>query len=156
MISAKASHAADLLQQKLEFANSAIPYLNKVVGEIVSQADEHRSIRQRLEQLDVHRQLTGGDELYSSELKAVELMADELCGRIKNCYRELDQIEGITFSESQPDTIEFPLEVEKGIVHLSWRLGEESIGYWHWSDESKDSRRRIELLVVPTLESLEH
>ncbi len=151
MITAKASHAGDLLQQKLEFANSTIVYLKVVVGEIVHQTEEHRSTRQRLEQLDVHRQLAGGDELYSSELRSVELMADELCGRIKDCYRELDQIEGITFSESEPDTIEFPLKVETGTVHLSWRLGEDSVQFWHWGDESKDSRRPVELLIGSTL-----
>ena len=156
MISARADCGQDYLRGKLEYANSTLPYLSVVVGEIVRLALEHRSIRQRLEQLDVHRQLTGGDEVYSSELQSVERMADELCGRINQCYLELDGVEGITFSAELPDTIEFPFEFENGIVHLSWRLGEEKVSHWHWSDESDDSRRSCETLMEIALQSQEH
>lgn len=156
MISAKADQGQELLNRKLKYANSTLPYLQVVVGEIVRLASEHRNIRQRLQQLDVHRQLTGSDDVYSAELQSVERMADELCGCIEKCYLELDGVEGITFSAEVPDTVEFPFEFENGIVHLSWRLGEDKVGFWHWSDESEDSRRPIDLLIESALHSQEH
>ncbi len=143
----------EVFQRKLKFANSTIPYLNVIVADIVQLAFEHHSIRVRLEQMDSHRRLPGGDEVYSSELKSIKQMADELCDQINECYLELDQIEGITFSTDKPNTIEFPFEVDNGTVHLTWIFGEEQVNGWHWSDETSDSRRPLDQLAASAIQN---
>ena len=135
--------ARDLVASKLSYANSTIPFLNAVVREIDQLACEHQSIRTRLTSIDLHRHLDGNTDLYSEEIKAVEESADHLCVRLTECYREMDQVEGISFDASAPTFVDFPFETQFGSIHFCWKLGEERVAHWHWSDETCESRRPL-------------
>lgn len=147
MISAKENQlpdfARDKVTAKLVYANSTIPFLTVVVKEIDQLANEHSSIRTRLGAMDLHRHLDGNEDLYSDELKAVEESADMLCDRLAECYKEMDQVEGISFDAAEPTFVDFPLQTDDGVVHFCWRLGEPTVAHWHWSNESCESRRPI-------------
>lgn len=148
MISAKENQLPDFVDRelvvaKLEYANSTISYLSVVVKEIDLLAEEHRSIRTRLGEIDLHRHLDGNEDLYSDELKAVEESADQLCDRLAECYKEMDQVEGISFDASEPTFVDFPLQTVDGAVHFCWKLGEPTVAHWHWSNETCDSRRPL-------------
>lgn len=133
----------ELVTAKLVYANSTIPFLKVVVTEIEQLASEHRSIRTRLGEIDLHRHLDGNTDLYSDELKAVEDSADQLCDRLAECYREMDQVDGISFDAAEPSYVDFPMESEFGLIHFCWKLGEPAVSHWHWSDEGCDCRRAI-------------
>ena len=111
--------------------------------EIDQLAREHRSIRTRLGEIDLHRHLDGDTDLYSDELKAVEESADELCDRMAECYQEMDQVEGISFDAAEPAFVDFPLQTEDGAIHFCWKLGESKVSHWHWSNEPCESRRPL-------------
>ncbi|QEG21115.1 DUF2203 family protein [Mariniblastus fucicola] len=147
MISAKENQlpnlSRDIVAAKLTYANSTIPFLTVVVREIDQLAREHRSIRTRLGEIDLHRHLDGNESLYSDELKAVEESADKLCDRLAECYKEMDQVEGVSFDAAEPAYIDFPLQTDDGAVHFCWKLGEPTVAHWHWSNESCDLRRPI-------------
>lgn len=147
MISAKENHlpdiSRDLVTAKLTYANSTIPFLAVVVKEIDQLALEHRSIRTRLGEIDLHRHLDGNTDLYSDELRAVEESADQLCDRLAECYKEMDQVEGISFDAAEPAYVDFPLQTDDGAVHFCWKLGEPTVANWHWSNESCESRRPV-------------
>jgi len=147
MISARDNQLPDISRElvtaKLTYANSTLPFLAVVVREIDQLAGEHRSIRTRLTEIDLHRHLDGNTDLYSEEIKAVEESADHLCDRLAECYREMDQVGGISFDAAEPAYVDFPLETEFGSIHFCWRLGESTVSHWHWSDESCDSRRQL-------------
>ncbi len=147
MISAKENQlpplSRELVTEKLRYANSTIPFLTVVVREIEQLAGEHRSIRTRLGEIDLHRHLDGDVDLYSDELKAVEESADLLCDRLADCYKEMDQIAGISFDAAEPTFVDFPLQAEDGTIHFCWKLGEQTVGHWHWSNESCESRRVV-------------
>ena len=147
MISAKENQLPnierDLVAAKLIYANSTIPFLTVVVKEIDQLANEHRSIRTRLGEIDLHRHLDGNEDLYSDELKAVEESADLLCDRLAECYKEMDLIEGISFDASEPVFVDFPLQTDDGAIHFCWKLGEPTVAHWHWFNEPCESRRSI-------------
>ncbi len=147
MVSAKENQlpslAREIVTEKLTYANSTLPFLSVVVKEIDQLASEHRSIRTRLGEIDLHRHLDGKTDLYSDELKDVEVSADQLCDRLAECYREMDQIEGISFDAARPQFVDFPLESDFGLIHFCWKLGEPTVSHWHWSDEGCDARRAI-------------
>ena len=133
----------ELIAEKLAYSNSAIPFLTVVVKEIDQLASEHRSIRTRLTAIDLHRHLDGDTDLYSDEIKAVEESADQLCDRLVECYREMDQVQGISFDAAEPSCVDFPLQTDAGLIHFCWKLGEPNVAHWHWSDEPCESRRPI-------------
>ena len=147
MISAKENQLPQLpralVTEKLMYANSTIPFLTVVVREIDQLAQEHRSIRTRLGEIDLHRHLDGNVDLYSEELKDVEESANQLCDRLAECYKEMDQIEGISFDAADPKLVDFPLQAEDGTVHFCWKLGEPTVAHWHWSNEPCESRRKV-------------
>ena len=147
MISAKDNQlpilSRDVVTAKLLYGNATIPYLTIVVREIEQLAREHRSIRTRLGEIDLHRHLDGDVDLYSDELRAVEESANQLCDRLADCYKEMDQIEGISFDAAEPTFVDFPLQSEDGTVHFCWKLGEPTVAFWHWSNEPCESRRPV-------------
>lgn len=147
MISAKENQlpniSREVVAEKLQYANSTIPFLTVVVKEIDQLAQEHRSIRTRLGEIDLHRHLDGDSDLYSDELKAVEESADLLCDRLAECYKEMDQVDGISFDAAKPTFVDFPLQTDDGSIHFCWRLGEPTVAHWHWSNESCDSRKPV-------------
>lgn len=133
----------DLVTSKLNYANSAIPFLKAVVHEIDQLACEHQSIRSRLTAIDLHRHLDGNADLYSEEIEAVEEAANHLCDRLSDCYREMSQVKGVSFDADNPAFVDFPLETKFGSIHFCWKLGEARVANWHWSDEACDSRRQL-------------
>lgn len=147
MISAKENQlpnlSRELVKEKLVYANSTIPFLAVVVREIDQLAREHRSIRTRLGEIDLHRHLDGNEDLYSDELKAVEESADLLCDRLAECYKEMDQVDGVSFDAAEPTFVDFPLQTEDGVIHFCWKLGEPTVAHWHWSNEPCESRRPV-------------
>lgn len=147
MISARDNQLPDIsrdsVEAKLGYANSTIPFLTVVVREIDLLAREHQSIRTRLTSIDLHRHLDGNTDLYSDEIKDVEESADHLCQRLAECYREMNQVEGVSFDAERPTFVDFPLETEFGSVHFCWKLGEPRVAHWHWSDEPCDTRRPL-------------
>lgn len=134
----------EVFEKKLRFANSTLPFVAAIVKEIEQISNEHLSIRTRLGEIDLHRHLDGDGDLYSEELKAVEESADQLCDRLEECYRELNQIKDVSFDSSAPSHLDFCLETDDGTLHLCWKLGESSVSNWHWSNETCDHRRPIE------------
>ena len=147
MISAKENQlppmSRELVTEKLRYANSTIPFLSIVVREIDQLAREHRSIRTRLGEIDLHRHLEGDEDLYTDELKAVDDAANKLCERLAECYKEMDQVKGITFDAAEPDYVDFPLQADEGVIHFCWKLGEPTVAWWHWSNEDCETRRPI-------------
>jgi hypothetical protein len=132
-----------IVEAKLRYANSTIPFVSAVVQEIDQLAREHVSIRTRLGEIDLHRHLGADGDMYSEELQAVEESADQLCDRLEDCYKELGQIGGISFDASEPTHVDFLLTTDEGAIHLCWKLGEQVVSHWHWSNELCDARKPI-------------
>jgi len=126
MVSAKQNqlpkHLSEMIEEKLSYANSTIPFLTSVVSEIVQLANECTSIRTRLGAVDLNRCLDTASDLYSDELRAVENSADQLCERLAECYQEMGQVEGVSFQESEPRYVDFPLQTEFGLIHFCWKF----------------------------------
>ena len=132
-----------LIASKLAHANSTIPFLKAVVGEIAELSSEHRSIQSRLAQVGHHRQLQPSDDLYSEELNAVENSAAEIQERLAECCRELRLVDGLSFNEVRPTNVDFPLQTDSGLILFCWELGESKVGHWHWANESCEFRKDV-------------
>jgi len=55
----------------------------------------------------------------------------------------MGQVEGVSFQESEPRYVDFPLQTEFGLIHFCWKLGESVVLHWHWSDEACELRKNI-------------
>lgn len=135
--------ALERFNASFQFANSTLPFVRRVVAEIVALSSEHHAIRSRLDQIEDHRQLEGSEALYSDEIRDIESSADRLSDQLKVCYDELDQIDGIRCSLSDPSEVDFICHLEHNSLYFCWKLDEEAVEFWHWSNESCAVRRPI-------------
>ena len=70
---------------------------------------------------------------------AAELAAMELQDRID----ELDGL-GVDLKGIEDGLVDFPCEREGRVIYLCWRLGEETISWWHELDTGFAGRQRLD------------
>jgi len=103
----------------LKEANSTLPLVKRIVADIVKTHTTATQLRQRIEDLDGGKELTGAqDQLH----RAVEQLQDFV--------EELTAV-GAQLKDFQTGLIDFVGRNEGRYVYLCWKLGEESSSYWH-------------------------
>ncbi len=100
-------------------ANSTLPLVKRIVGDIVRTQAEVMRIQGELEILSAAR-----------ELSAAQARLDQAVNRLEDYVDELADI-GCVLKDYQVGLIDFIGQHERRDVYLCWKLGEESIGYWH-------------------------
>ena len=120
-------------------ANRTLPLLRLVVGDIVEASVELQGLRERYESLREAEGLSAdampedGSVLYGLDEQLVLKML-----AIQSFVKEVEEV-GATVRDSSVGEIEFPSVLDGQEAFLSWRLKEDSIGFWRPSceDESR-------------------
>jgi len=115
-------------------ANSALPYLERVVRDISATYRQAVKTRQRIEH--PHRE------------DSVESLKDEyeqFMDRLNDLIDELHQV-GVELKDFEKGLIDFPAIHNGREVFLCWQCGESRIGAWHEVDAGYSSRQDIALL----------
>lgn len=109
-------------------ANRTLPYVRRVVDDLLNHGRELRVLWEREEPLSV-------DEAER---------AVEVAEQLEELHRELDLI-GCSFRSVnfEVGVIEFPAMLQGELVHLSWRHDEADLRHYHGPRESHDQRRPI-------------
>jgi hypothetical protein len=87
--------------------------------------------------------LNGGtylDVVPLARRKAERMKAEQ---RAKDALAEIDSI-GVQVKDLEVGLLDFPCQVEGGIVLLCWKLGEKSITHWHGTEEGFAGRKPID------------
>lgn len=124
-------------------ANRTLPLVRRIVEDIVR---DHRRWEESIVELDLVSSVSHAD---LPDPRAVALEK-----RIQGIAREIDGYEielsdlGIQLKDRRIGLIDFPSELDGSPVLLCWRLGEESVQFWHDLDSGFAGRRPLSLTVT--------
>jgi hypothetical protein len=121
-------------------ANSALVHVRPVAERMVA-------IRARLEELEdeqreVVKIVAGNGSGYAvGEARTPEFA--KLSGELEECFNELVGL-GVEVKDVQTGLLDFPARREGEPVLLCWRVGEDSVEYWHDLEEGAAGRKEID------------
>jgi hypothetical protein len=102
----------------LQQANSSLPLVKRIVSDIVHLHGKATHYQQQLESLSGREQLAAQQEL------------DRVLTRLRDVLDELSDV-GCELKDYRTGLIDFVARHRGRDVLLCWKLGEETIGYWH-------------------------
>lgn len=108
-------------------ANNAVPYVSRIVQDIVN---EYQQWRDCIFQYEVIAAESKGDEAETNEQVALRLHVDEIAQRINALIDELSKV-GCVFKGFDGGLVDFYGRLNGRDIFLCWKLGEAEIGYWH-------------------------
>jgi hypothetical protein len=102
----------------LEQANRALPLVRRVVNDIVQTREQATQLQSRLESAD------------AKEHQGIQTDLDVAIDKLHTYLDELTEI-GCELKDFQSGLVDFIGRHQGREVYLCWKLGEESIGYFH-------------------------
>ncbi len=124
----------------LEEATAQLPRLREILMEMREKKPRVDELRQEI--MAMTRKATGNGHLVSQEVRDRQKTAQELVGRLNELGAEIKEI-GCELKGIEEGLIDFPSEREGRTVYLCWKLGEDSIAYWHELDTGFSSRQPL-------------
>lgn len=121
----------------LEEANRALPYVKKIVEDIVKEYDRWRDCIYRYEVLAAK-----AEEGETDEQVALREDVDRIAQRINNFIEELSAV-GCVFKGFEGGLVDFYSKLDDRDIFLCWKLGEPEIQYWHEVDTGFASRQEL-------------
>jgi hypothetical protein len=134
-------------QFTLRTANAMLPLVRSIVRDIVELSVEITQIRRRLEELGVEHISDDSQDVYSTEVAAVQDSVDRQSDRVRECVAELNEL-GVWPRSLVAGYVDFPAMREGKEVCLCWRLGEPEVMYWHSADEPCSRRQLADLSLI--------
>jgi hypothetical protein len=125
----------------VEEANSTLPLVRAIVGDIVQKYREVKELRERLSAIRRDPRRPAAD-VYSEELahSQAELEAEE-----SSLSSLIDELARLGIELKGPDGLcDFPSLRDGRVVYLCWRLGEPRVMYWHELDAGFAGRLPLE------------
>lgn len=104
-------------------ANATLPFVERVVRDIVSDYAEWKDALERYELAIAGATVQTGEP---AEAERLRLHVDDLAERIEGFIAELEQV-GCALREFETGVVSFPARLDDQDVALSWRLGEPEV-----------------------------
>jgi len=115
-------------------ANSALPLVRRIVGDIVKTHGLVLRLQGEIERAANAR-----------EQASVQTQLDQSVGRLEDYVEELTEV-GCELKDYQVGLIDFIGRHQSRDVYLCWKLGEEQIGYWHEMNAGYAGRQPVSSL----------
>ena len=119
----------------LEQANSSLPLVRRIVGDVVRTHTEATQLQQQFERV-----------VGTPEGAKIQAKLDHAMHRLEDYVDELSEI-GCELKDYQMGLIDFTGRHHGHDVCLCWKLDEEKIGYWHEFEAGFAGRKPVALLV---------
>lgn len=123
----------------VEEANRALPYVSRVVEDVVA---EYERWRDRIERYEVLAAKGRSEDGESEEQVALQQEVDEIAHRINDYIDELTAV-GCVFKGFEGGLVDFYGKLDGRDIFLCWRLGEPEIRYWHELDAGFVGRQEL-------------
>lgn len=121
-------------------ANAALPYVRRVVEDIVAEYDRWRDAIYRYELLAAGHRADGGE---TAEQVALRAEVDAIAQRINDYIHELSAV-GCVFKGFEGGLVDFYSRRDMRDVFLCWKLGETDVSHWHEIDAGFAGRQPLE------------
>ncbi len=134
----------------LEDANRTLPYIRRVVADLVR---DYREWQDTLAQYELAaarvRSAADGMSADSGDAGRLEKHAATLASRIETYLAEIATV-GAEVKGFAEGLVDFPGELDGRRIRWCWMLGEPSIEHWHDSESGFAGRQRVaDLATVP-------
>lgn len=115
-------------------ANRAVPYVARVVDDLVVCHGRVTELRRRIEnpEADENREHLEADYETSME-------------RLGTLMAELEHV-GVELKDFEKGLLDFPAVHDGREIYLCWHRGEKSVGNWHETDAGFNGRKSVETL----------
>ena len=130
-VTQRPSRSKSVKRFTLEQANATLPLVKKIVADIVKTHAKAAELRQRIEKLDGGKEMTAAQGELDRTIEQLQDFANELAAV------------GAELKDVQIGLIDFIGRHDGRDVCLCWKLGEESIGFWHEMDAGFAGRKPI-------------
>ncbi len=108
-------------------ANRTLPLVRRIVSDIVQEYPRWRDLVARYELLSAGARPEWGE---SQDMQRVHHEIESFAERIESYRKELEQI-GCHLKDAETGLVDFYGLHEGRLVCLCWKLGEDTVGYWH-------------------------
>ncbi len=125
-------------------ANSALPYVRRIVEDIVTEYDQWRDCIYRYEVLAAASKSEEGETEEQVELREE---VDQIAQRINKLIDELSNV-GCVFKGFEGGLVDFYGRLNGRDICLCWKLGEPDVGHWHEVDDGFKGRKPLAPEVV--------
>jgi hypothetical protein len=123
-------------------ANKTLPFVAKVVGDLVARVAEFRKLEQRRAEL-------ADRAADPAESERIEGRLFDLEGEIERIAAELTPI-GCQLKDLDRGLLDFPARMGDDVINLCWLFGEKQIDWWHPLTTGFADRRPIAELPPET------
>ena len=123
----------------LEEANKTLPYVRRIVQDIVSEYEEWRDCIFRYEVIAANSNAEEGEMDEQVELREE---VDQIAQRINRLIEELTDV-GCIFKGFDAGLVDFYGRLDGRDIFFCWKLGEDEIAYWHERDGGFASRQEL-------------
>ncbi len=121
-------------------ANATLPYVRRIVEDIVADYQRWRDCIYRYEVLAA---ASRSDEGETEEQVGLREEVDGIAQRINGFINELSAV-GCVFKGFEGGLVDFRSRREGRDVYLCWKLGEEEVSHWHEVDAGFAGRRPLQ------------
>jgi len=115
-----------------------LPLVKSIVSDIVTSRLALNKLAPEQERLDRHRR-----DLVWQERQRRYQLGEEITTverSLTNAVGELKSL-GVSLVDDEAGEVDFPTKINGRSAAFTWKLGEDRLGHWHYSDE--ESRRPI-------------
>jgi hypothetical protein len=127
----------------LDEAQSLLPVLESLLRTAINGKTLIEEVDNELQETAHRVFLNGGTHLNVIALARRKAEREKAIQRVKDAVAEIDAT-GVQVKDLDIGLLDFPCEVEGGIVLLCWKLGEKSITHWHGVAEGFAGRKPID------------
>ena len=124
----------------VEEANSTLPLVRRIVGDLLEEYPRWRSAVSHYEVMSGGARADWGE---TPELLSARLAVTTLAERINGYLGELSDI-GCVFKGFDAGLVDFYSLREDRLIFLCWRLGEPAIQHWHEIDSGFSGRHPLD------------
>jgi hypothetical protein len=123
----------------LDEALVLLPTVRQLISEIQAAKAEMDSQTAELERL---MGLTGGNGHLAADIASTREQVQVTATKLQRLIEELDGI-GVELKGIDEGLVDFPSERDGRVINLCWRMGEETIAWWHDLDTGFAGRQPL-------------
>jgi hypothetical protein len=132
----------------LDEAQALLPVLEALLKRAIEGKKAAESIEGRLQELSRKIFLSGGLLVDIARVRRQRAALESHIQAAKDSIAEIDAI-GVQVKDLESGLLDFPCQVDGGIVLLCWKLGEGRIDYWHTVEAGFRGRQPIDERFSP-------
>ena len=124
-------------------AQSFIPELDRLLRDAIALKAEYDEAESGIQSFQQRVMMMGGVVVDRDRVVEARGRRDEVAGRLRAAIEQVQEI-GCLIKDLDIGLVDFPTVFRGTEVYLCWKLGEQSIEFWHGVDEGFRGRKPID------------